>query len=50
MVTLTGLDATPFATTTRLLAPVPTLAGTSNIVDTFLFVATPMKLVPCVRQ
>ena len=35
-VTLTGVEAMPFATTTRLLAPVSAVLGTSNIVETIL--------------
>jgi hypothetical protein len=49
-VTFTGCEATPFATTTSVLAPVPIVDGTSNIVETFRFDATPMNVVPCVRQ
>ena len=49
-VTLTGADGMPLATTTRLLAPVSAVFGTSKLVDTiFVPVATPMVLGLCVR-
>jgi hypothetical protein len=44
-VTATGLDAMPFATTSRVLPPVSMSAGTSKCVDTGLLpVATAMVL------
>jgi hypothetical protein len=44
-------EGMPFATTYNLPAPVSTLAGTSNIVDTRAVpVATPMLLWLCVLQ
>ena len=50
MVTATGLDAIPLATTSILLAPVSAVAGTSNMVETLaLPVATAIVLWSCVR-
>jgi len=44
-VTLTGVEAMPFAITTRLLVPVSAVKGTSKVVETiFGPVATPMLL------
>ena len=49
-VTLTGAEGMPLATTTRLLAPVSAVFGTSKLVDTiFVPVATAMVLGLCVR-
>jgi hypothetical protein len=49
-VTATAVDGMPFATTTRLLAPVSMPEGTSKWVDTvFVPVATPIVLWLCVR-
>ena len=49
-VTATLAEAIPFATTTKVEAPVSAAAGTSKFVLTSVVpVATPMVLCPCVR-
>ena len=51
IVTATAAEGIPFATTTRVLAPVSIPAGTSNFVETaFVPVATPIVLWVCVLQ